>query len=39
MGYTFLDRACDVLKTADKPLTYQEIWQAGEPAGFELLHP
>ena len=34
MGYTFLDLAYDVLKTADKPLTYQEIWKAGEPAGF-----
>lgn len=32
--YSFLDLAFDVLKTADTPLTYQEVWQAGEPAGF-----
>lgn len=34
MAYSFLDLAFDVLKNADKPLTYQEVWQAGEPAGF-----
>lgn len=32
--YSFLDVAYDVLKTADRPLTYQQIWQAGGPAGF-----
>ncbi len=27
--YSFLDLACDVLKTSPIPLTYQEIWQLG----------
>ncbi len=30
MGYSFLDVAHDVLREATKPLTYQEIWQAGQ---------
>src|SRR5437016_12739835 len=30
MGYSYLDLAFDVLKKADKPLTYQEVWQAGQ---------
>lgn len=30
MAYSFLDLASDVLKKAAKPLTYQEIWQAGQ---------
>jgi len=28
--YTFLDYAAEVLKTAPKPLIYQEIWEAGK---------
>ena len=34
MGYSFLDLAFDVLKGAAQPLTYQEIWQAGQQAGL-----
>jgi hypothetical protein len=34
MAYTFLDLAFEVLKKADKPLTYQEVWQTGEDLGF-----
>jgi len=30
MNYSFLDLAYDVLKQTAKPLTYQEIWQAGQ---------
>ena len=30
MPSTLLDLAYEVLKKADKPLTYQEVWQAGE---------
>ncbi|MBI5327834.1 MAG: hypothetical protein HZB80_06025 [Deltaproteobacteria bacterium] len=29
MIYTFLNLAEDILKTSDKPLTYQEIWEKG----------
>lgn len=29
-----MDVASDVLKSAGHPLTYQEIWQAGQRAGF-----
>ena len=28
--YTVLDFAEDILKTADRPLLYQEIWEQGE---------
>lgn len=34
MTYTFNDLACDVLKQADKPMTYQEIWQKANDMGF-----
>ncbi|MFN8388561.1 MAG: HTH domain-containing protein [Anaerolineales bacterium] len=34
--YTFLDFATDVLKTAPKPLTYQEIWDLGGEMGLEI---
>lgn len=30
MGYSFTDLARDVLKGSPTPLTYQEIWQAGQ---------
>lgn len=33
--YTFLDFAQDVLKTAPKPLTFQEIWETGKASGFD----
>lgn len=32
--YSYLDFAEDVLRTADKPLTYQEIWDTGSEGGF-----
>lgn len=32
--YTVLDYAADVLKAASKPLTYQELWEAGQGAAF-----
>jgi hypothetical protein len=32
--YTFLDFAQDVLQVAPKPLTFQEIWTAGQDRGF-----
>jgi len=32
--YSFLDLAHDVLRDASKPLTYQEIWQAGTEAAL-----
>lgn len=32
MTYTFLDIALDILKTAEKPLKYQEIWEMGVEA-------
>jgi len=34
MNYSFLDLAYDVLKQTAKPLTYQEIWQAGQEKGL-----
>jgi hypothetical protein len=34
MAYSFLDLAFDVLKKAEKPLTYQEVWQTGEDIGL-----
>jgi uncharacterized protein len=34
MAYSFLDLAFDTLKVAEKPLTYQEVWQAGEDMGL-----
>jgi hypothetical protein len=34
VAYSFMDLAFDVLKSADAPLTYQEIWQAGQQAGI-----
>lgn len=33
-AYSFLDLAYDVLKTSEKPLTYQEVWQAGDEKGL-----
>src|SRR6266536_2365413 len=33
MAYTFLDLAHEVLKTAPRPLTYQEIWETGRATG------
>jgi uncharacterized protein len=32
--YSFLDLACDVLKVASSPLTYQEVWQIGKEKGL-----
>ncbi len=34
MAYSFLDMAHDVLKAAERPLTYQEIWEAGKSTGL-----
>jgi hypothetical protein len=34
VAYSFLDLASDVLKKADKPLTYQEVWQAAQEMGL-----
>ena len=34
MAYSLLDLAFDVLKKAEKPLTYQEVWQAGQDLGL-----
>ena len=34
MGYSFLDLASDVLRKAATPLTYQEVWQAGQQMGL-----
>lgn len=34
MGNSYLDLAHEVLKRADKPLTYQEIWEAGKASGL-----
>lgn len=34
MAYTFLDFAAEVLANSAQPLTYQEIWQVGEAAGY-----
>ena len=34
MSYSFIDLAYDVLKQSPKPLTYQEVWQAGSERGL-----
>ncbi len=34
MGYSFLDLAEQVLKGAERPLTYQEIWEVGVTSGL-----
>ena len=34
MAYSFLNLAFDVLKKAEKPLTYQEIWQVAQDMGL-----
>ncbi len=34
MAYSFLELALDVLKKAETPLTYQEVWQSGEAMGL-----
>jgi hypothetical protein len=34
MAYSFLDLAADILRKAEKPLTYQEVWQAGQDTGM-----
>ena len=34
MAYSFLELAVDVLKEAETPLTYQQIWEAGKNAGL-----
>jgi hypothetical protein len=34
MPYSFLDLAYDVLKGAEHPLTYREIWEAAQGAGI-----
>ena len=34
MGYSYLDLAADVLKTAPQPLTYQEIWTEAKASGI-----
>lgn len=34
MSYSFLDLAYDVLKQADKPMVYQEIWQVAHGKGL-----
>ncbi len=33
MAFSFLDLAYEVLKKADQPLTYQEMWQVAEDTG------
>ena len=33
-GYSFLDLAHDVLEFANRPLTYQEVWQNGKEKGL-----
>lgn len=35
MSYTFLDYAIDVLTKAEKPLSYQEIWEIGLSKGLD----
>ena len=35
MSFTFLDYAIEVLLDADKPLTYQEVWEAGLERGLD----
>lgn len=39
MAYTFKDFAFEVLSKADKPLTYQEIWNAGASTGLDTKLP
>jgi len=34
MSYSFLDLAYDILKTSQKPLTYQEVWKTGHEKGL-----
>jgi hypothetical protein len=34
LAYSFLDLALEVLKKAEAPLTYQEVWQSGEVLGL-----
>jgi len=34
MANAFLDLASEVLKTADRPLTYQEVWEKAESSGL-----
>lgn len=34
MAYSFLELAADVLEKAETPLTFQQIWQQAESAGF-----
>lgn len=34
MSYSFLDLAYDVLKNAERPMVYQEIWQVAEQTGL-----
>lgn len=34
MAYSFLDLAFDVLKKAEKPLSYQQVWQEGHDTGL-----
>ncbi len=34
MAYTFLDLAYEVLQSASRPLTYQEIWEAAKASGL-----
>ncbi|MBX3414248.1 MAG: hypothetical protein KF708_16290 [Pirellulales bacterium] len=34
MAYSFLELALDVLSKANKPLTYQEVWQSAEESGL-----
>jgi len=34
MAYSFLDFAIEVLSKAEKPLTYQEVWQRGTEMGL-----
>lgn len=33
--YTYLDFAQDVLESASKPMTFQEIWESGKTSGFD----
>ncbi|KZZ14739.1 hypothetical protein A3750_13620 [Oleiphilus sp. HI0079] len=35
MSYTFIHFAIDVLSTEERPLTYQQIWNAGVEKGFD----
>lgn len=34
MSYSYLDLACEVLKQAPKPRTYQEVWQSAQEMGL-----